>query len=250
MRVAICQPTYLPWLGYFDLIDQVDAFVLLDTVQFDKRSWQQRNRVKTPHGLEWLTVPVVSRGRYDQKIRDVEILDTGFVRTHLRTIEVNYSPAPYFRPFFSDFSSILSKIESGTRLGQMNFRLLEWLVARIGIRTPLLLASSLNEVGKRTELLANICRQLGASQYLSPIGSAGYLLEDLSVMSEAGIETFFHHYIHPEYGQRFPPFVPFASVIDLILNEGDRALDIIRSGRRTSLTSEELAAKTAEVEGA
>ena len=247
MRVAICQPTYLPWLGYFDLMDHVDTFVLLDTVQFEKQSWQQRNRIKTPTGLQWLTVPIVFRGRFGQKICEVEIRDTNFGRTHLRAIELNYSRGRFFRDFFSDISAILGSIGPAGRLVELNVRLLEWFVKVLGIRTPMVLASSLNETGKKTVLLANICRKLGATQYVSPIGSAEYLLAELAVMNEAKIETLFHNYIHPQYEQRFPPFLPFASAIDLILNEGDRSMEIIRSGRHNLLTPDQVSARMTEV---
>jgi hypothetical protein len=225
----------------------VDTFVFLDTVQFDKRSWQQRNRIKTPAGLQWLTVPVISRGKYEQKIQDVEILDTSFIQTHLRTVKLNYSPAPYFPVFFSKLESILSSVTTGMRLLELNVRLVQAFVEFLQIRTPLLLASSLNEPGKRTELLTNICRRLGANEYVSPIGSAEYLLEDLPIMSAAHVEICFHNYIHPEYEQRFPPFLPYASVVDLIFNEGHGAMEIIRSGRRDSLTARQAAANLAEM---
>lgn len=247
VKVAICQPTYVPWLGYFDLIDQVDAFVLLDTVQFEKQSWQQRNRIKTPAGLKWLTIPVNFRGQLGQRISEVEIRSTDFVRVHIRGLELNYSRTRYFARFFPELSAILGGVKPGSKLADLNVRLLEWMIDLLGIRTPLLLASSLNELGKRTELLANICHRLGANQYLSPIGSAEYLLGDMSVMSKAGIKTLFHHYVHPRYEQRFPPFVPFASVVDLIFNEGDRSLEIIRTGRRTSLTPDQVVASMSGV---
>ena len=102
MKVAISQPTYLPWSGYFDLIDQVDVFILLDDVQFEKQSWQQRNRIKTPVGLQWLTVPVVFRGRLGQLIKDVEIRTADFCRDHCRAIELNYRRAEFFGTYFED----------------------------------------------------------------------------------------------------------------------------------------------------
>ena len=250
MRVAICQPTYLPWLGYFDLIDQVDTFVFLDTVQFDKRSWQQRNRIKTPAGLQWLTVPVISRGKYNQKIQNVEILDTNFAQTHLRSLKLNYSQARYFASFFPKLEFILGSLEPGMRLAELNIRLLQGLIEFLRIRTRLVLASSLDEPGKRTELLAGICRRLRAKEYVSPIGSAEYLLGELSIMSGADVETLFQNYVHPQYEQRFPPFLPYASVVDLIFNEGDRAMDIIRSGRRNPLTPAQVAENAAEMKKA
>lgn len=250
MRVAICQPTYLPWLGYFDLMDQVDTFVILDTVQFEKQSWQQRNRIKTPTGLQWITVPVVFRGRLSQKISEVQIRDADFARTHLRALELNYSRAPFFSTFFPALSSILLETGLGARLVDLNVRLMQWLAGLLGIRTPMVLASSLDVEGKRTQLLANICQTLGANQYVSPIGSAEYLLGELSVLTDSNVETVFHNYAHPEYVQRFPPFVPFASVIDLIFNEGECSIEIIRSGRQVPLRPDEVAARMAEAKQA
>lgn len=245
MRIAICQPTYLPWLGYFDLMDQVDAFVLLDTVQFEKQSWQQRNRIKTPTGLQWLTVPVVFRGRLEQKIHEVEIRDAEFAGKHLRGIELNYARSRFFPSHFLEISGILQGLDSGAHLASLNLRLISWMVRVLGIRTPLILASALSAGGKRTQMLANICRKLGAIEYISPIGSAEYLLGEIDVMSDAGIETRFHNYTHPTYEQQFPPFLPFASAIDLIFNEGERSMDIIRSGRGTPLAPSEVAARMA-----
>jgi len=245
MRIAICQPTYLPWLGYFDLMDQVDAFVFLDTVQFEKQSWQQRNRIKTPTGLQWLTVPVVFRGRLGQKVQEVGIRDNSFRRKHLRAIELNYARAPFFEKYFPGLAEILERIDTGAHLAHLNRRLIEWIAGLLGIQPRLILASDLGEGGKRTQLLANICRKVAATQYISPIGSAAYLLAEMDVLDAANVDTVFHNYDHPKYRQLFPPFLPFASVMDLIFNEGDRSMEIIRSGRGIVLTPGEVAAKTA-----
>ena len=245
MRIAIAQPTYLPWLGYFDLNDQVDTFVVLDTVQFEKQSWQQRNRIKTPSGLQWLTIPVVFRGRLDQQIRDVEIRDASFSAKHLRALELNYARAPHFRAHYAAVCSILQEIQNNSPLIDLNLALLRWLLDFIGVRTPLVLASSLAQEGKRTQLLANICKALGATEYLSPIGSAEYLLPELNFFSDDSIDVRFHNYVHPEYRQLFPPFLPFASTIDLIFNEGDRAMEIIRSGRHQPFSSQEMTTRLA-----
>jgi hypothetical protein len=241
MRIAISQPTYLPWLGYFDLIDQVDAFVVLDTVQFEKQSWQQRNRIKTPTGLQWLTVPVVFRGLLGQKILEVEIREAEFWRKHLRGIEVNYRRAQFFAEYFSPASSILQKCSRGIRLVELNMNLLRWFMELLGVRTPVVLASSWAQEGKRTELLAKICQKLGASQYVSPLGSAVYLLEEISCFRDCGIEVVFQNYAHPEYTQLFPPFLSHASTLDLVFNEGGRSLDIIRSGRGPAFSPEDVA---------
>ena len=246
MKIAISQPTYLPWLGYFDLIDQVDAFVVLDTVQFEKRSWQQRNRIKTPSGLSWLTVPVAVHGRFEQAIRDVTICEGPFSQKHLRSLEANYAHAPFFHSHISALSSILAQSLQGTRLIDLNLRLLGWLMQVLGITTPLVLASALQQAGKRTELLANICRKLDASDYLSPLGSAEYLLDEMQIFSDYNVEVVFQNYTHPEYKQLFPPFVPYACVLDLVFNEGERSMEIIRSGRGKPFLPHEVAARVAE----
>jgi len=230
LKVAIAQPTYLPWLGYFDLIDQVDAFVILDSVQFEKQSWQQRNRIKTPAGLQWLTVPVEFRGRFGQLICEVEIRDRQFWRKHLRAIELNYRRAPFFEKYFNEFSVKLECFAQ-SRLLDLNRRLIEWFMSLLGIRTPLLFASQLGLPGKRTELLANICSHMGASTYLSPIGSAVYLLQEIEMLETRSIQLLFQNYEHPQYRQLFPPFIPYASILDLVFNEGERSMEIVRSGR-------------------
>jgi len=240
MKIAISQPTYLPWAGYFDLIDQVDAFVLLDNVQFEKQSWQHRNRIKTPAGLQWLTVPVRCRGRFGQLINEAEIREVGFWRTHLRAIELNYRRAPFFDRYFDELRNRLTKASEALRLVELDVHLLEWFMGVLGVGTPLLLSSHTGQCGKRTELLANLCGALGATQYVSPIGSAAYLLKEMQILQERGIDVIFQHYEHPQYRQLFPPFYAFASVLDLIFNEGEHALEIVRSGRRQGLCPDQV----------
>jgi hypothetical protein len=246
MRVAISQPTYLPWIGYFDLIDDVDQFVVLDNVQFAKQSWQQRNRIKTAAGLQWLTVPVEFRGRLGQQIREVQIREADFVKDHLRAVELAYRRAPFFENYYPALTKCLQSVQAGSLLLDLNLELLRWLLKTLGISTPLVLASQLPVTGKRTELLAAICRHLGAQVYLSPLGASDYLLNEMGTMSEAGIGVVFQNYVHPEYQQLFPPFVPYASILDLLFNEGSRALEILRSGRRESLAPAQVAAQLSE----
>jgi hypothetical protein len=243
MRVAIAQPAYLPWLGYFDLLDQVDQFVLLDSVQFEKQSWQQRNRIKTPIGLQWLTVPVMFRGRLHQKIRDVEIREAEFWRDHLEAVKLNYRRAHFFDTYFSDFGNLLQSKSSTNRLVELTSGLIAWFAEILNIKTPIVFSSDLPVQGRRTDLLAEICTYLGASVYLSPIGSAAYLLEEMETLTTRGIAVEFHHYEHPDYRQLFPPFQPHACTLDLMMNEGHKARDIIRSGRRRPLLPEQVEAQ-------
>jgi WbqC-like protein len=249
VKIAIAQPTYLPWLGYFDLLDQVDTFVLLDTVQFEKQSWQQRNRIKTPTGLLWLTVPVVFRGRLGQRIVDVEIREAEFWRDHLRAVELNYRRAPFFAEYFPALSELLPSAAAGLRLAELNIGLLRWLAQALGIKTRIVRSSQLAVDGKRTLLLAEICGLLGATTYISPLGSADYLLNELPILTGRGVDVVFQHYDHPSYRQLFPPFQVHASALDLLFNEGENSLATIRSGRRTPFAPSEAAQRLNEKVG-
>jgi len=226
-------------MGYFDLIDQVDLFVVLDNVQFARQSWQQRNRIKTGNGLQWLAVPVVFRGKLGQLIKDVQIRDPEFFSNHIRAIELAYRRSPYFSDYFSAIRKLLEDLREGLLL-DLNLGLIAWALEVLGITTPVVRASSLGISGKRTELLANVCESVGASEYLSPLGSAEYLIAEQDLLHRRGIEIFFQNYRHPEYRQVFHPFEPFASVIDVIFNHGGNAAAILRGGRREPYSIEQL----------
>jgi hypothetical protein len=240
MRIAIMQPTYLPWLGYFDLMDQADLFVLLDNVQFAKQTWQQRNRIKNSQGLEWLTVPVQFRGRFGQTIAEVEIREAEFWKKHLRSLEVNYGRAAHFGRFFPELSWIFEGNGPWNGLVDLNIALMEWLRSLLDIKTPMVRASELDAEGKRSSRVAAICRSVGAAEYLSPIGAADYVLSEIEEFSERGVQVFFQNYAHPTYRQLFPPFLPFASAIDCVFNEGPRSGEILRSGRGSPYSPEDV----------
>lgn len=226
--VAIMQPTYLPWMGYFGLMDRVDTFVLLDCVQFARRSWQQRNQIKTAQGAQWLSVPVLSKGLRDQAIRDVQVQpDAGFPGKHVRGITDAYGKAR----FFADHAAGLFRLlEAGTtNLAEMTCALIDQLRQEFAITTPLVMASSLHPDGAKANLLAAICHRLGATRYLSPPGSRVYL-DDSRAFEELGIEVAYFTYQHPEYPQLHGPFLPYMSAIDLLFNCGADSLSVIRSG--------------------
>ena len=241
MRIAIMQPTYLPWIGYFDLMDQVDLFVMFDNVQFAKRSWQQRNRIKTPKGLEWLTVPVFVRGRFNQTIQEVAISEPDFWKSHMRAIELNYRRSQYFNNYFPILFSIFEAGHPWCYLVDLNIKLIEWLSECLCIQTRCVRASALGVEGKRSELLASIAEKLGATEYLSSIGSFPYLIQESQEFFNRGIKIFFHNYMHPTYRQLFPPFVAYASAVDIVFNEGPKAIEIIRSGRGRPYSLEDVA---------
>ncbi|HEU5324078.1 MAG TPA: WbqC family protein, partial [Methylomirabilota bacterium] len=172
MKVAIHQPQYLPWIGYFDKIDQADCFVALDTVQFKKNEWQNRNRIKTPGGWQWLTVPV--RQRFLQRIADVEIDNTAaWPRKHLQALTQSYGGSPFFGVHAPFFRTLYSR--RWDRLLDLNVAVLRYLVDALQIRTELILASSLTAPGTATQRLVEICRALGADTYISGAGGKDYL---------------------------------------------------------------------------
>lgn len=233
------QPTYLPWLGYLDLIDQSSVFVFLDSVQFSKRSWQQRNRIITHNGLQWLTIPVKVKGKRDQLINQVEIVNSAeFPNAHLRTVEQAYSKSPFFQAYFPGLKELLSSGES--LLHKLNINIIRWLARELGIEARFELSSELGVKGKKADLLADICLRVGANVYLSPMGSAEYLIVELQEFDKHNIEILFHNFSHPTYRQVYRPFMSHAAAIDLLFNEGAKSLEIIQSSRRPSFTLEDI----------
>lgn len=223
------QPTYLPWLGYFDLMDQADVFVLYDDVQFDKRSWQQRNRIKSQDKELILTVPVSSKGKYHQKINQVEIISSeNFADNHLKSISLNYRKSKYFDDYFPSLESIYKK--NHRLLVELNQQLIDLLAKQLGIDTVIVVSSSYMASGIKADRLISLCTKLRADEYLSPAGAQSYLTSD-SAFKQNDIKLRFQDYHHPIYTQQGDEFIPYLSVLDLLFNHGPKSLAIIRSGR-------------------
>lgn len=231
MKVAVMQPTFLPWVGYFDLIDRVDRFVFLDTVPFTRQSWQQRNRIKTATGLQWISLPVIASVEEKTLISEVRL---GAVRPEKirRAIEQNYARAPFFTALWPRFAPIFDGVVPGALLAEVNIAIIEEVCAILGMETPRLRARDLPPCEGRIERLIALTGALGADTYLSPMGAAGYLAEAPDAFAEAGLKLSFQGYEHPTYPQRFPPFSAGCGILDLLFNAGPDSLPIIRSGRR------------------
>jgi len=229
MRIAIMQPTYLPWIGLLAMIDQVDRFVFLDDVAFNDRSWQQRNYIRAGDDRRMLTVPVLKKGRRGQSIKDVELMLGGaFPEDHIRSIQLAYAKAP----FFGDSASALFEImrREQTRLSEITIAVTRWLLDVFGIVTPTICSSALKAGGSKADRLVAICQEVGADFYLSAPGSREYI-EDSGAFQSAGISVDYHDYAHPDYRQPGNGFVPYLGAIDLLFNEGRNAgLGILRSG--------------------
>lgn len=226
------QPTYLPWLGYLDLADQVDRFVFLDDVGFSKQSWQQRNRVPSRDGLLWLTVPVRTRGRLGEPIDRVEISDPAFWQKHLRTLAQVYRRAPHAPEHLGSLGAVYERGHPWRRLVDLNIALVHWLFERTGIRTPTLRASALGAGGRRGARVAELCLGVGAREYVSPPGAEAYLAEDLGAFASRGVSVRIQDFVHPVYPQGDGPFVSQASAVDLLFHRGPHSLATLREGRR------------------
>ena len=216
-RIAVLQPGYLPWLGFFDQMVRSDLFIYYDDVQFDVHGWRNRNRIKGPGGLVWLTVPVRHSGRNKPSINEIEI-DTRYpwIRKHLGTIAQFYRRAPHFEPYFTELSQVLS--QPWTLLVELDLALIEMLRRWLGIGTETHRASSLGIGGERSDRLLDICERLGANTYLSGDAAKDYL--DVDLFHEHGISVEWQAYEHPVYSQLHGDFAPYVSVLDLILNVG------------------------------
>lgn len=227
MRIAIMQPTYLPWLGYFELIASSDVFVLFDDVQFEKKSWQQRNRIKTPNGELMLVVPVKTSGVQFQKINEAMIDDNdSWKRKHLKSIEVNYRKAPYFGRYFPEIEKLYLK--DYKKLVDLNTALIKYFCDELGIKTKIVLSSSIEARDERDEKIIDICKALKAEELYDAAGASEIL--DLKKFKNEGIKLVFQKYNHPTYDQVNGDFIPNMSVLDLLFNEGDKSLKIIISG--------------------
>jgi hypothetical protein len=220
-RVAIVQSCYIPWRGYFDLIDRVDEFILFDDVQFTKRDWRSRNRIKTAQGLLWLSVPVQTKGKYLQAIKDTEVSEPGWNELHWRTIKTHYAKAPFLPTYHAALEALFMGC-TDARLSQTNRRLIEGLCAMLGVTTKLSWSMDYHVVPGKTERLVSLCQQAGATDYLSGPAARDYIRPEL--FEEAGIRLEYMDYSgYQEYPQLHPPFERAVSVIDLILNAGPEA---------------------------
>jgi hypothetical protein len=226
VKVAIHQPHYLPWLGYLAKWAAADLFVFLDTVQYEKSGWQNRNRIKTRDGARWLTVPV--RARLGTPIRAVQVDENQpWQRRHLGTIEQAYGRTRAYGRFVADLQAFYEK--PWDRLAPLAVASAMWLARAVGITTPVRLASELPvKAVDATDRLVAICQAVGATVYLAGRDGATYM--DVAAFTRAGIEVQVQAYTHPIYPQINGEFVPFLSGLDLLLNSADDALAIVRSG--------------------
>jgi hypothetical protein len=226
-RVAIVQSNYIPWKGYFDLINMVDEFILYDDRQYTRRDWRNRNLIKTGQGLRWLTVPVRAKGRYVQRIDETMISDLAWSERHWRALEHAYGGAPHFRAYRDAIGALYAE-PGQERLSDVNRRFLEAISMLLEIETKFTWSTDYQAEGDRTARLISLCRQAGADEYLSGPSARAYI--DESQFQTAGIELVYMDYSgYPEYTQLHGPFEHGVSILDLLFNAGPDAPRFMKS---------------------
>ncbi|WP_217578001.1 WbqC family protein [Mesorhizobium sp. GbtcB19] len=224
-RVAILQSNYLPWKGYFDLIASVDEFILYDDRQCPRRDWRNRNKIKTPTGPQWLTVPVVTKGRYFQKICETEIDGADWAQSHWRQLQANYRRAGCFAEIAEWLEPLYSR--RYTHISELNRSFLTAICGYLGIGTTINASSAYELHGEKTERLASICAQAGGTVYVSGPSAKNYIVED--VFETAGIKLEWFDYAgYPTYPQLWTGFVHEVSIVDLLFNCGRQSAQFMR----------------------
>ena len=224
-KVAIIQSNYIPWKGYFDIINSADAFVVYDEVQYTKNDWRNRNLIKTPNGREWITIPV-RHNKLNHRICEISILSPNWKDKHLKTLQSNYARAKCFddvKKMVFDWYSIDSDL-----LSEINRHFIENICSFLNINTLIIDSRDLNLKGDRNERLVEVCKKLGAEVYLSGPTAKSYL--DKSMFSQEGIQVDWMDYSgYKEYDQLYPPFENNVSILDLIFNTGKEASNYMKS---------------------
>lgn len=224
MVIAIQQPEHIPWIGFFNKMVSVDEFIYLDNVQFKKRYFENRNKIRTSDSWDWLNVPVITKGLYTQKINEVELDNSqDWQRKYLNKIKSNYGKAIFFTEVFKDFTETLGK--EYKKLVELNVSLIEFVRRYLGISTPVIRASSVTE-GKGSDLILELCIKRNAKRYLSGPDGRNYL--KLDEFQKNNIEVQYHDYVHPQYRQLREPFISHMSIIDALFNYGKSAVEIIK----------------------
>lgn len=217
-KVAILQSNYIPWKGYFDMIAVADEFILYDDMQYTRRDWRNRNQIKTPQGQQWLTVPVKVKGKYHQTIRETEIDGSDWAEAHWKALARNYRRAPHFDEVAALFEPLYRQRQY-THLSTLNHGLIMGICAYLGIATKISNSWDYALIDGKTERLADLCLQVGGTQYISGPAAKDYI--DEHIFTEQGITlTWFDYAGYPEYPQLWGEFTHGVTILDLLFNCG------------------------------
>jgi hypothetical protein len=220
-KIAILQSNYIPWKGYFDLINMVDEFIIYDEMQFTRRDWRNRNKIKTSNGLIWLTIPVEVKGKYYQKINETLVADHDWAKKHWNIIKQFYKNATYFNDYKEMFENFYLSTED-RYLSLINRKLIEIVNEILNVKTKISWSSEYRLTEGKTEKLINLVQQASGTEYVSGPTAKAYVAEELFVQADIKL-TWMDYTNYKEYNQLYPPFEHAVTVLDLIFNEGPNA---------------------------
>jgi hypothetical protein len=234
-KIVITQSNYIPWKGYFDAIALADEFVIYDDMQYTRSDWRNRNLIKTQQGLKWLTIPVQVKGKFSQKINETKVSDKSWNKAHWNSIKENYKKAAHFKTYKDFFENLYLTVDFDY-LTDINCHFLTQIGSLLNIETNFRFSSSFELKEERTERLVAICTELGGTDYYSGPAAKAYMNEALFEVANVNV-----HYLdysnYPEYTQAFPPFEHGVSIIDLLFNEGENAVNYLKNTPKLALTA-------------
>lgn len=230
MKVAVLQSNYIPWKGYFDIIASVDEFIFYDEMQYTKNDWRNRNKIKTPNGLHWLSIPVATKGHLTQDVRimDAKIVDKKWANSHWNTLKQFYKKTPYFKDYAVIFEKLYKECEQEEYLCKVNYKFIYAINEILGIKTKISFSQDYGLIEGKTERLVDLVKKAGGTEYLSGPAAKDYI--DENHFKEANIKlTWMDYSGYKEYPQLYPPFEHGVTILDLIFNTGKDAINYIRS---------------------
>lgn len=228
--IAIIQSNYIPWKGYFDIIQACDEFILFDEAQYTDNDWRNRNRIKTAQGVQWLTIPVRYSGRFGQRIDETEIANPRWHVKHWKALQTAYGRAPHFRTYRDQIEALYQQMEGITRLSEINATFLRALCDLLGITTPITWSTQYRSQGVKADRVLSLCLEAGADVYISGPSARAYMDDDL--FARHGVQVVYQDYSgYPEYPQLYPPFEHSVSVLDVIFHMGPDAPRYIRKAQ-------------------
>ncbi|MEW6079012.1 MAG: WbqC family protein [Thermodesulfobacteriota bacterium] len=226
IKGALLQSNYIPWKGYFDIINQVDIFIVYDTVQYTKNDWRNRNRIKTPTGVKWLTIPVIQE-KLGQPINLTRVADSRWRRKHWKAICQNYNKSEFFKNYYQCFEEAYLNCDQ-VMLSAINLKFIKLICELLGIKTEILDASDFIVSGNKSERIVEICKNAGVQHYISGPAARDYI--DETVFSDNHIVLSYMDYTgYLEHPQLYPPFDHSVSIIDLIFNTGPNYKQYMKS---------------------
>jgi hypothetical protein len=228
-KIAILQSNYIPWKGYFDIINSVDEFIIYDNVQYTRRDWRNRNKIKTHNGSIWLTIPAEIKGMFFQSIKETKVVNNNWTKKHWNSIKRNYSKSKYFNDYKELFESLyLHEASKLIYLSDINYLFIKKINKILNINTKITWSSDYVLEGNKTEKLVNLCKQVNATEYLSGPAAKDYIDENIYRSEQIQVK-WMDYSGYQEYEQLYPPFEHYVSVLDLIFNCGTHAIKYMKS---------------------